>query len=161
MLLIRRTVHRTLTEAARFTVTAPTESEGALAVDAGPAEVAGLLVDRGFSTSEALGVMARAAERGEAMLSETELVDVRLPHPDDVQVASRWTAVNRFRAAYARVLVAPAWDPDEAEAAEDEAARWETAAVRAAPDAAERVCLSAQVWLLRRDREVRAHGRWV
>lgn len=139
MLLIRRTAHRTMTESARFTVTAPAATDRPLAVDAGPAEVAGLLVARGFTTSEVLAVMGRAAERGEAILSETEMVDVRLPHPDDVQVASKWTAVNEFRAAYARVLEAPAWDPDEAEAAEEDAARWETAAVRAAPDAAERV----------------------
>ncbi|WP_168220926.1 hypothetical protein [Actinomadura sp. WMMA1423] len=156
-----RTVDRTRTESARFTVTAPTEVDGELAVDAGPAEVAGLLVGRGFTTSEALAVMARANERGEAMLSETEMVDVRLPHPDDVQVASKWTAVNEFRAAYARVLTAPAWDPDEVDAAEEEAARWETAAVRVAADAAERVGLSAEVWLLRRDREHKKYWRWL
>ncbi|HEY9408891.1 MAG TPA: hypothetical protein VIP77_04860 [Jiangellaceae bacterium] len=161
MLLIRRTADRTRTESARFTVTAPTETEGPLAVDAGPAEVAGLLVDRGFTTSEALAVMARANERGEAMLSETEMVDVRLPHPDDVQVASQWKAVNEFRAAHARVLVAPAWDPDEADDAEEDAARWETAAVRVAPDAAERVGLSAEVWLLRRAREHEQYWRWL
>jgi hypothetical protein len=129
----------------------------ALAVDADLAETAGALVARGFTTTEVLGVLARANERGEAMLGEEELVDVRLPHPDDVQVASRWTAVNWFRDAYNRAVTAPEWEREDAEA---ESQRWEVAAVRVAPAAAERVCLSAEVWRLRRAREVLQPDAW-
>lgn len=161
MLWIKRTAKRTRTESARFTVLLPTAGpDVVLAVDAGLAEVAGVLVARGFTTSEVLGVLARANERGEAMLGETELVDVRLPDPDDVQVASKWVAVNAFRSAYARAVTAR--DVDDVDAAEEESQRWEVAAVRVAPDAAERVCLSAEVWLLRRAREVeRRFGSWL
>ena len=96
-------------------------------------------------------MLRRAAERGEAMLGEVELSEVRLPHPDDVQVASGWPEVNEFRAAYEAAMLAPGWARD---AAEGEAERWERAAVRVAPDAAERVCLSAEVRRLRRAREL-------
>ncbi|WP_433463947.1 hypothetical protein [Spirillospora sp. CA-128828] len=127
----------------------------ALAKDAGPTQVASMLVARGFTTSEVLAVMRLATEKGEAMLGETEPLDVALPDPWDVQVASRWTAVNRFRDAYMRALALQ--DAEQQEDAEAEASRWETAAVRVAPAAAERVFLSAEVWMLRRAREVNQH----
>ena len=162
MLLIKRTAERTGTDAPRFTVLIPGgagPADVALASGAGLVEAAGVLVARGFSTSEVLAVLGRATEKGEATLGEDELVEVRLPHRDDVQVASKWTAVNRFRSAYMAALTAPAWEREDAEV---ESQRWETAAVRIAPDAAERVCLSAEVWQLRRARAVeRRYENWL
>jgi hypothetical protein len=158
VLLIKRTAARTRTESARFTVLMPTAGpDVALAVDADVAEAAGVLVSRGFTTTEVLAALARANEDGEARLSEVEPLEVELPHPDDVQVASRWPAVNAFRDAYLWAVMAPA---RERAAAEAEADRWEQAAVRVAPDAAERVCQTAEVWLLRRAREVERRNRW-
>ncbi|MBO2464986.1 hypothetical protein [Actinomadura violacea] len=130
---------------------APHPADVALALDADMAETAGVLVARRFTACETPATLALAADRGEEMLSETEPLEATLPHPDDVQVASRWPAVNAFRAAYVRAMTAPNSDREDAEA---DSLRWEQAAVRVAPAAAERVPLSAEVWLLRRAREV-------
>lgn len=157
MLWIQRTASRTSTASARFNVLMPAaahRTDATTILDAGLAEVAGILVARGFTACEVLATLALAADRGEAMLGEIEPVEVALPHPDDVQVASRWPAVNAFRAAYARAMTPPEWVREDAEA---DSFRWGQAAVRVAPDAAERVPLSAEVWLLRRAREVE---RW-
>jgi hypothetical protein len=154
MLRIKLTAERTETAAARFTVlmtTVDTPADVALAVDAPLDRVAGLLVARGFTAGEVLAALRIAAERKESMLGETEDLEVKLPHPDDVLVATRWQAVNRFQIAYEAALTAPAWERGDAEA---ESERWEVAAVRVAPEAAERVCLSAEVRRLRWAREL-------
>lgn len=149
MLIIEMTAKSTATEAARFNVLAPgVPARIALAFDAPLQEVIKLLAAKeGFGMAEVAAALREAAEYGKAVLGEVEL-----PHPDDMLVVSRHPEVNRFREAYEAALGAPEWVREEAEA---EAARWEAAAKRAAPEAVEKVCMSAEVRRKRWARELR------
>lgn len=161
MLTIKLTAARTRTGSARFTVLTRDTGAGvdvALAVDADLAEVAAVLVARGFTTGEVLTALGDANDVGEVTLSELEPIEVELPHSDDVQVASQWPAVNAFRSAYLAAVTAPA---RRRKAAEEEADRWEREAVKVAPAAAERVCQSGEVLMLRHMRELEVYRRQV
>lgn len=148
MLIIEMTAKSTATEAARFNVLAPgVPARIALAFDAPLQEVIKLLAAKGFGMVEVAAALREAAEYGKAVLGEVEL-----PHPDDVLVVSKHSEVNHFCEAYEAALGAPEWVREEAEA---EAARWEAAAKRVAPEAVERVCMSAEVRRERWARELR------
>lgn len=133
--------------AARFIVT----GDGvALAENADRYVAASVLTAQGILAADAFEVLDRAEGAGTAQVGEVEPWEAPLPHPWDVQVASRWPAVNAFRFREELSRYAPV-DPQVVEAAEMDA-------VRVARPAAERVVLSAEVTRVRRA-HVAATGR--